>query len=66
MWKMSLMLLRLPKQMQLGRELLPYRSPSANDKPVRTMTRMTFSNISGNGFRLNGIATRGNEGFSSD
>jgi hypothetical protein len=55
--------LRLPKQMQLGRELLPYRSPSANDTPVRTMKRMAFTKISGNGVRLNGIATRDNEGF---
>jgi hypothetical protein len=30
------------------------------------ITRMTFSNISGNGVRLNGIATRGIEGFKSD
>jgi hypothetical protein len=52
--------------MQLGRELLLYPSPSAIDTPVRTMTRPTFSNISGNGVNLNEIATRGNEGFSSN
>jgi hypothetical protein len=51
------------KQMQLRRVLLPYRSPSAKDTRLRKLKRSPFSNISGNGVRLNGIATRGNEGF---
>jgi hypothetical protein len=66
MWKMWLTPLRFPKQMQLGRVQLPYRSPSANDTSVRTMKWTTFSNIRGNGVRLNGIAARGNEDLSSD
>jgi hypothetical protein len=51
------------KQMQLRCVLLPYRSPSAKDTRLRELKRSPFSNISGNGVRLNGIATRGNEGF---
>jgi hypothetical protein len=66
MWKMWLTPLRFPKQMQPGRVQLLYRSPSANDTPVRTVKWTTFSNIRGNGVRLNGIAARGNEDLSSD
>jgi hypothetical protein len=54
---------RLLKQMHIRRVLLPYRSPSAKDTRLRKLKRSPFSNISGNGVRLNGITTRGNEGF---
>jgi hypothetical protein len=54
---------RLVKQMQLRRVLLPYRSPSAKDTRLRSLKRLLFSSIGGNGVTLNGIVTRGNEGF---
>jgi hypothetical protein len=53
--------LRVFKKMQLRRVLLPYRSPSAKDTRLRKLATSPFSNISGNGVRLNGITTRGKE-----
>jgi hypothetical protein len=57
--------LRILKQMQLRRVLLPYRSPSAKDTRLRKLKKLPFSSISGNGrfVTLNGIVTRGKEGF---
>jgi hypothetical protein len=55
--------LRLPRQIQIRRELLPYRSPSAKETRLRITKRLPFSNIGGDGATQNGIATRGSEGF---